>query len=110
MTEERRKKRFLVLVDEDRAPYVRQVFDGYQWARVIDLTEQEMPTPPGKRLVSHLAWEVLRQGARIPLHAIRQSLEDLGTRFLSDDQRTYSELWSVAELTRRGHEMEDFEE
>ena len=110
MTDERRKKRFLVLVDEDRAPYVRQVFEGYQWARVIDLTEEEMPTPVGKRLVNEVAWEVLRQGSRIPITSIRESLDALGTRWLSDDQRLNSEKWCLAELHRRKSEEVDYDE
>ena len=110
MTEEKARKRFLVLVDADRARYVHQVFDNYDWARVIDLQEDEFPAPPGSRLVSAKAWEVLRQGARIPIGLLNYSLEVLGTRCLSADQQTHSEKWCLAELDRRGSEDVDYDE
>lgn len=108
--EEKRKKRFLVLVDEDRVQYVDQVFAGYDWARVIPLLDDEFPCPPDKRMVSRHAWEVLRQGARIPLTEIEGQFQILGTRYISDDQRTYSERWCLAEIARRENEDVDYDE
>lgn len=109
-TEAPHKERFLVIVDEDRRGYLDEVFHGYDWVRVIRLDRDEYPVPAGKRLVSDAAWEVLRQGARIPLTEINQSLEMLGTEHLSRDQMLNSEKWCLAELCRRQSEEVDFDE
>lgn len=110
MTDERRKLRFLVLVDEDRAQYVEQVFAGCKWARVVELGIEGYPTPAGRRLVSDAAWEVLRRGSKIPLRLLQENLELFGTRYLSEELRNESELWCLAELSRRGKEQEDFDD
>lgn len=108
--EKKPKRRLLVLIDEEKASMVALVLESYKWVRVIDLDAEEFPAPPGKRLVSDAAWEVLRQGARVPITEIQSSLLMLGTEFLSDDQRTNSERWCLAELARRHNEEEDFSE
>ena len=110
MSTEPRKLRFLVLVDEDRVGALERAFEGQRWARVVALDEKEYPLPAGQRLVSDAAWEVLRQGARISIDQIREGLTLMGTRHLAERHRTPNERWSLAELARRAHERETFED
>lgn len=106
-----KKKRFLVIVDRDHAKQMHQVLEGYDWARVVDLDSEGFPLPPGQRLVSEAAWQVLRAGAKIPLKELTDSVEALGTKYLAENQRTAGERWTVAELHRRAlGETEDFDE
>ena len=111
MTEEKRKIGLLVLVDEDHAGDVDRILAGCRWARVVTLgLGEEYPVPAGKRLVSEQAWEVLRQGANIPLAQLEESLEVMGTRLLAREYWTFSEHWTMSELERRKKDEEDFEE
>ena len=102
---------YLVLVDEDHAGDLDRILGGCRWARVVVLGLGETyPTPAGKRLVSDSAWEVLRQGANIPLAELKESVEVMGTRLLSREYWTFSEHWTTSELSRREKGEEDFEE
>lgn len=112
MREDEDKVRILLVVEKERLALLRQVLN-YPWLRLVELSdwtgEPGYPTPPGKRLVSDAAWEVLRRGAQIPSKDIRKSLAMLGTQLLAEEHRGPGERWSVAELARRELEEENFE-
>lgn len=102
----------LVVCEKHHVELLKKVLT-YSWLRLVDLDSYApgtgYPTPPGKRLVSDAAWEVLRLGAQIPTETIENSLGVMGTRLLSSEQQEYGERWSLAELERRRLGQEDFD-